>query len=203
MHHRYSGLGATSTTQGIMASVGGTVMSVAPYTGPAAPFVLAAGAVTELLAAVGIGGGCGQTCITASQYANQVEPILQQNLKNYQALAAPRGKSVQQAALSVFDQAWTGLVQACSNPALGSAGKRCISDRQAGACTWKDAHGNCWNWFSGYRDPIANDTQTYNDASSVVTGLLPASVTSALVSTGIDPTILLIGGGLLLLVMVL
>ena len=52
----------------------------------------------------------------------------------------------------------------------------------------------------GYRDPIANDPTVVPDpvASSVsgaVASILPAGVTSAFASMGIDPTLLLIAAG--------
>ena len=127
------GMGLGQQGQAIMGTVGGTLLQIAPLTGPvAAPFVAIAGAVTELLAAIGIGRGCGQTCIVASQYANQAESLLQQNYNAYFSLSTPRPKSAQQLALSNFDQIWNGLVQLCSNPALSDAGKRCVSDRHRG-----------------------------------------------------------------------
>ena len=98
--------------------------------------------------------GCGDTCIIASNDANKIEPLLLQNLNGY--MNGPRTVASQQQALQNFDEIWAALVQACSNPALGNAGKRCISDRQAGACHYGTSP-NCWNWFVGYRDPIQND----------------------------------------------
>lgn len=244
VHYHLAGMGTAAGP--IISSAGGTILAIAPFTGIAAPFVALAGAVTELLGAVasalGIGQGCGQTCITASNYANQAEPLLRQNLNTYLALPAPRTISEQQSALSIFDQVWAGLQQVCGNPALNDAGKRCISDRQQGACTWKvspgagcsssqptcwtqDANGNwtlqgngpagsgsaCWNWFLGYRDPIANDPSVVPDpvASTTTTttagasSLIPSSVASSLTASGIDPTLLLVGAGALVLVMVM
>ena len=80
-------------------------------------------------------------------------------------------------ALTVFDAIWTDLEQQCGAPSLGDPGKRCISDRQQGACKWKQtgqspwpggpALGECWNWFNAYRDPIANDPVVADPVSSV------------------------------------
>jgi hypothetical protein len=106
--------------------------------------------------------------------------------------------ATQAQALANFDNVWGQVVQACGNPQYGSAGQRCISDRQQGACTIRDAKAQCWNWFIGYRDPIANDA-TVTVASPLLT--VPASV--GLVSAGIDPTLLIIGGGALALVLIL
>jgi hypothetical protein len=50
------------------------------------------------LGAIGIGKGC-ETCITATEFANQAEPFLRQNLNTYLALPTPRYQSQQQAAL--------------------------------------------------------------------------------------------------------
>ena len=121
-----------------------------PVTIVAAPFVAIAGAVGELLGSIGIGKGCGQTCITATEFANQAENLLRQNLNTYMALPAPRTQSEQQSALAVFNQIWQALIspQACGNPSLGSAGQNCISQRQDGACAYK-VNGQCWNWWTG------------------------------------------------------
>jgi len=142
--------------------------------------------------------GCGPTCIQASDYANQAELLLRQNLNAYFSLPVPRAQSAQAAYLANFDAIWAQYVKLESDPALGNAGKRGISDRQAGACTWKQtadygpaimaagepAMGQCWNWFSGYRDPIQNDPNVVPDSQasaasgSVLSGgsLLPIAV---------------------------
>jgi hypothetical protein len=77
----------------------------------------------------------------------------------------------QQAALENFDKVWNYLASECAT-VPGRAGEDCVKDRRAGACEWKQTSdsillqypgqpqpGECWNWFSGYRDPIANDSQ--------------------------------------------
>lgn len=158
------------TSTKIETSVGAALLTAAPFAGPAAPFLAVAGLAADLLAVLGVGSGCGQSCVLSSKYADQANQILQQNLDTYMALPIPRDPQAQVAALRIFDAIWGDLQQACSNPALGTAGKRCITDRQAGACTWKQtaqggasypglvpAAGACWNWFNGYRDAIAND----------------------------------------------
>lgn len=97
--------------------------------------------------------------IAASNDANQVEAqVLKPNVEQY--LAGPRTVAARDQALAVFDQGWAALVQACSDPQLGEAGKRCISERGP------DGHPS-WgkNWFQLYRDPIANDTPV--DAGSL------------------------------------
>lgn len=118
--------------------------------------------------------GCGETCVITSQWANQAEPYLRDNIQTYFRITdRPRTDFDKYSALNIFDAVWAGLVQRCSQPGLGTPGQNCIADRQSGACKWRQRAdgvgmsnpvipgepqpGECWNWFSGYRDPIAND----------------------------------------------
>jgi hypothetical protein len=161
----------TSATMPIGGAMG-TFLGMAPAL--AVPVVGAAIAAVGVAIMAILNSGCGQTCIETSQWANQAEPLLQQNIDSYFAIPAPRPQSVQAAAVNNFMQIWNRLVALCTQPGLGNAGKNCIADRQSGACKWhatatgaypgQPAQGQCWNWWNGYHDPIANDTQTYNDA---------------------------------------
>ena len=155
-----------------------TASALIPIIGPAIA------GITLGIAAI-LNSGCGQTCVVTSNWANQAERLLQQNIAAYFALPAPRSSSAKAISLANFDNIWNYLKQQCSNPSLGTAGQHCISDRQAGACTWKQtvssaypgepALGQCWNWFNGYRDPIANDLAVDDtaaaNASTAGTGL--------------------------------
>ena len=78
------GIGATGAQD--LIATGGAIMGAAPYTGPAAPFVAIGGLITQFLGEMGVGSGCGQTCVLSTQYANQAESLLRQNLAAYQAL---------------------------------------------------------------------------------------------------------------------
>ncbi len=220
---RRRGVGDAYTDASQVASLGGslaagTVGALAAGSSP----VIAASTASIAIPAIGVGvaavvialaliknSGCGQTCIIAANDANKIEPLLQANLQGY--FAGPRTPESRATALANFDQIVGWLFDACANPALGNAGKRCISDRQAGACTWKQtaagaasypgvpAAGDCWNWFSGYRDPIANDTgvvqgsPTLNDVVSQVAGVQ----SSIPVLGGVSLTSLLIPAALL------
>jgi hypothetical protein len=196
--------------QNIMAQTGNVLIHAAPLTGPAAPFVALAGSITELLAAIGVGKGCGTTCIEATSFANQAEVLLQNNLATYMSLPTPRTQSQQAAALANFDQIWLGLRYACAG-VPGTAGQNCVADRQAGACKWRDASGNCFNWFSGYRDSIANDAVVPDapvgtTAVSAVTGpitqaeaMLPPHVAGLLQNPGL---LLALGAVVLTLVVI-
>lgn len=176
----------------------GILTSIAPFTGPAAPFVAAAAGAAQLVSAVAqLFSGCGPTCTGATTIVNQAEPYFQQNVQNY--LSNPnRTTCDQQSALQAFDQMWAVIVQKCGNPALSAPGQRCISDRQAGACTWRTSAGACFNWFNGYRDPIVNDVPPGGSVSCSTT-----SVESSLGISGMsEGTILiLIGAGILAWVM--
>jgi hypothetical protein len=204
-----------SVTTGILgalsaAAVGGSM---------AGPIGLAiAGVAAIAIVLVKIFSGCGQTCVEATAIANQVEPVLLQNLQQY--MAAPvHYASLQAAALNNFNTAWQGLVQGCGSGALATtkAGENCIANRQQGSCAYKtspggwqqDASGNwsyvypgangsgtaCWDWFIGYYDPIANDPTVVPDP---VAGASSSSSSSsgAASTAGSFPWPLLIVAGL-------
>ena len=189
------GGGALAASTGIAASL-------------AVPIVGAAIAgVTLLITSLIQNSGCGPTCIQASDYANQAEPLLRQNLNAYFSLPKPRSQSAQAAALANFDAVWGKAVQLWQDPSLGNAGKKAISDRQAGACTWKQTAtyspdimaagepqiGQCWSWFSGYRDPISNDPNVVPDSQAA-----PASGGSLLSSGGsLSSLALIVAAGLI------
>jgi hypothetical protein len=183
-------IAGSTATPVVSAVAGGSVASILGVsTAVAIPIIGAAIAgVTFLVADLIKNSGCGQTCIETSQWANQAEPLLKQNADAYFSNPAPRTQSQQNAALANFDSIWARLVQMCSDPSTGDAGKRCISDRQAGACTWKasanspwpggPAQGQCWNWFNSYRDVIANDPNVVPDSvGSIASSALSAAET--------------------------
>jgi hypothetical protein len=153
----------------------GIVTALAAGASLTSPIISAAFAGVALGIQAILNSGCGQTCVVTSNWANQAEGRLKQNLEEYFSIPAPRPLSAQIAALKNFDAVWTYLYQQCSQSSLGTAGQNCIGDRQAGACKWKadappdypgqPAQGDCWNWFNGYRDPIAKDTNVISDAA--------------------------------------
>ncbi len=143
----------------------------------AGPVGAAIGLAASLIAGLIANSGCGQTCIAATQIVNQLEPQLNANMRAY-VDAAQRTPSEQAAALSVFDQtfAWLRSQQGCGDPALGNAGKRCISDRD---------RGGKFDWYRLYRDPIANTAPNAPD---------PNPVTAAAGQLGISADVLIAGG---------
>jgi hypothetical protein len=186
-------LAAVSQTTQEISAAGGALLTAAPFTGPAAPFVAIAGAITEMLASFGIGTGCGQTCVLSSDFANQAEALLQENISTYFGIAPPRPQIAQTAAEANFNQVWNWLVQQCSNPQLGQAGQNCISERQQGACFWhqtgqpqfpgQPAYGQCWNWYASYYAPIATDPAV-PDAQASTAPISASSSASAGTTSG-------------------
>jgi hypothetical protein len=87
--------------------------------------------------------------ITATQYVDDVEPLLQMNRDNY--LAGPHTAANQAAALQYFDQTWRWLKssQACGSRLLGTAGQTCIADR---------SRTGRWPWEVWYRDTIVTNS---------------------------------------------
>lgn len=168
------------------------------------------GAAIAGIAAIGVAvanlfSGCGQTCVEATNIANQAGALIDQAYTHY--MSSPvHYQSMQTAYLNLFDGTWAAMVKACSDPNLGAAGQRCISDRQRGSCayqvapfgwqqdpttgkwTWIEAGANgsgtvCWNSFVGRRDPVANDPTVVPDPA----GAIVDSHTGAV--TGIQPSI--------------
>lgn len=176
-------LGAVSSSAAASAAASGTaatILGMAPAL--AIPIIGAAIAGITIGIELLLNSGCGQTCIVTSDWANQAEDLLRQNAAAYFALPAPRSLVDREAAVGNFDRVWAYLSQQCSAPQLGAAGRNCIGDRQAGACKWRMTNqpqypggprpGDCYNWFSAYRDPIANDAAVSADA---VSGVLAAA----------------------------
>lgn len=140
---------AGSTVVGAMAAAGTIAASTAAIAVP----IIGAAVLGITLALQGWFKNRQQK-VAASKVVDEIEPYMRQNVDAY--LAGPRTVSSQAQALANFDAGWAAVERGCQNVG-GSAGQRCISERQAGQCNWHDASGACFNWFSGYRDPIAAD----------------------------------------------
>ena len=202
---------ALGTIAAHLASTGGSLLGLSSATISAAIPIVGAGlaAATMLVQYLVANSGCGQTCIETSSWANQAAAALQKVLDGYFALPAPRTATQKALAVAAFNDIWNQLQRACGQPGTGNAGVRCISDRQAGACTWKQKYapvypgepniGECWNWFNGYLGPIQADPVVPDPpdplaaAASSVSGTLDSLFGSGQGSTSLLP-ILLIGG---------
>ncbi len=175
------GAGIATGIIGSIAASGGSILGIAasslvPVVGPALA------AATMLIQSLVANSGCGQTCVVTSSWANQAAAALQQVKDAYFALPAPRTDAQKAVALANGQDIWRALEQQCSQPGTGDAGKRCISDRQAGACTWRQKYapvhpgdpeiGECWNWDNGYfaairQDPTVPDSVATSASSAV------------------------------------
>ena len=98
--------------------------------------------------------------VATTQLANQVEPLMQQNLAAWNASA--KTCADQAVALATWDSLWNALVNACANPSLGDPGHSCIDDRLPAGVqfeynTFHLVGNGMYNWKAYYRDPIAND----------------------------------------------
>lgn len=155
------------------ATVGGVLTSIAPATGPAAPFVAAAGQIANLVAQIGqFFQGCGQTCIQTSQWADEAENALNQIVQTYWNTPTPRYASFQASTVAAIQHVFQQLQQLCSNPQMGAAGQRCISERlvQNGTAPWcpNPGHTGC-DWVTAYLVPIAHDTEVIPDPPGMTT----------------------------------
>jgi hypothetical protein len=173
-----------ATTAALLVQFGAVTGPVGAIIGAAAAGLITVG---ELIAKQF--QGCGQTCVVASQDADQVASFLTENLNNYFSVPAPRPKSLQAAALNNVDTAFAALQKACSDPALGDAGRRCISERlvRGGTAPWcpNSGHTGC-DWFVLFRDPIANDTGVGPDPASA-SGPASSAAAGLLQTFGINP----------------
>jgi len=179
------GLGATDpilTASGGAAAATGGLIALAPGMALAGPIGAAVGAVLALLGILGVGSGCGQSCIAASNDANAIEVALKANLQAFLS-----GQIDQATALANFQALWLQLQQACAQIG-GDAGKNCIADRQQGACHYQTSPGGwqqgsdgawqyiaagpngsgttCWNWDVGYREAIASAPSGFGQSSA-------------------------------------
>lgn len=212
------GVGALDQQQASIASIAasgaslasGTLVAMGAIAGPVG--VAIGGLITLGLQLANVFSGCGQTCVEATSIANQVGALLTQMFNTY--MAAPvHYQSMQTAYLQQWDAAWQALEQACSNPQLGAAGQRCITDRQRGSCKWHTSPGGwqqtngtwnyvapgadgsgstCWDWFVGTRDPVANDPTVVPDpspasAAASSAGNIVSSAVSSITGGGINP----------------
>jgi hypothetical protein len=192
----YPGFSGSATGTGAkdMTIVGAAMMAAAPATGPAAPFVLAAGIIVTVLGKIGIGGGCGSNCTQATAAVQSAEPTLRNNVAGYE-----QGLIDQATAQNNYNQIWAAVESACAI-IPGAAGTNCTGDRQQGSCKYKQtanpeypgepALGDCWNWYEAYYSPLTLPSLVpYSGESSTGTDSI-----SSLVSSLTSSPILLIGG---------
>ncbi len=157
-------LPVTTRIGGGLMAAGGTIALIPGGQIPGA-IVAAVGALTSLI------GGLFKpdlTKIEATHIVDQAQAqYLQPNLDTWRALS-PEHKTVsaQTASLALVDYVFGKIQQGCSNPALGTAGQHCISERlvRGGTAPWCPNPGNTGcDWYALFRDPIANDPDVHPD----------------------------------------
>lgn len=229
---RFRGVGdlppQANTIAGIAASgaqaTTATLVALGTISGPVGAAIM--GLVTLGVGIAKLFGGCGQVCTATADIANQVEPILAQNLNQY--MSSPvRYRSMQVAALNNYDTAWAAFRQ--NELGYGQQGQTSITERDQGGCHWHvapfgwtqnsdgswsyhnagpDGSGTtCWNWRVAYRDPIANDPNVQPDplptsqaASAVVSalGLNPSTTVAGIPASDLLLPAALVLAGLIL-----
>ncbi len=182
------GLGDASTQQ-LITNVGASAASVAAPIGlaiagatSAIPFV--GPAILGVTLLIGLFTKHGAQKEAASKIVDAVEPYMKQNLAAWNESTKTKAEQVQ--ALANFDSLWKTVLSKESDPSLGDAGKRGISDRSP---------GGKWDWFAYYRNPIANDPNVQADSISSVSNLFSSS-------GGSTNWVVLIGVGLIAYLMI-
>lgn len=172
------------TKGAIIGGAATTLMATAPFTGPAAPFVLMAASLIGPIASAF--KGCGESCKQATTIANNAEAAAESLLQRWNSEPV-KYKSIQQAYLAAQQDVWKYISGSCSKIG-GKGGQQCIADRQ---------REGKFDFFIHYVDPVANETDIVPDP--VVPGVL-SGVTGLFSSL---PMPLILGGaGILLLLMV-
>lgn len=176
---------AISTGSKVAGGVAAALAAIAPFTGPAAPFIAVAAGLVAVLTPV-FNRGCGPSCTQATAIANQAADAINKVQDAYFSQPV-RTRASQLAALGLIDDVIAQLQKMCGNPALGDAGRRCISERivRGGSAPWCPTGTGC-DWFTVHRDPIANDPGVIDDPVTDAGSSIVSSV-------GLNPS-MLVGG---------
>jgi len=179
---RRQGIGLT--TSGEIAAIGAQT-AIIPVVGP-----IIAG-VTQILGALGVGNGCGKTCVTATQYANAAESALEANLQAAQQTVSENGCLTPDELTTLqnnYQTIWSQMVAGC-NTVPGAPGQNCVSQR---------APGGEYDYQAAYLTPIlampvcAGTTPTTSSTESTPT----TSSTESTSTTGVSPILLLVAAAL-------
>ena len=164
-----SGSPARIAAVGAQATIG-TLVALGTIGGPVGAVI--SGIIGIGMAVANLFKGCGQTCIQATHYADDAQKLLVANLNHYRS-APIHYASLQAAAANNARTVMNALYQGCSNPQLGPAGQRCISERlvKGGTAPWCPTGTGC-DWITVYLDPILNDPDVVPDPA-------PASATAS------------------------
>lgn len=167
-----------------MAAAATSLATAAAVTPPPANIILgAAAAIVSILSAAGVGQGCGQTCIQATSIVNRAEPAFLANVQQYE-----NGEISQAQAQQTWNNLWLAVQGSCA-AIPGPAGQDCVNDRAQGACKWRQTPngdtlglpgvpqvGECWNWYSGYYEPLTYPPVVSNSGSPAQSSATPGVV---------------------------
>jgi hypothetical protein len=183
------GVGTKIATTGISAvssAAGAGLLTLAPTLAAALPIAGAVIAVGALVFSLFHDSRNAEQKVETTQAVNKAAELMQQNLEAWNA--SNKNLATQAAALQNFDDLWQQVLNYCGQASEGDPGKRCISERQ---------RGGKYDFFSYYRDPIANDPQAGAVDRPATAGLAPAAITAS-----VDTADLWIPVGLLALALV-
>lgn len=160
--YRQFGLGATGTqiaqsAVGTAASIAGAnTAAIAGTLGVAVPVVGVAIAAVVLAVGLWLNRKGPQQKRWTTEIADEATAQLQ-NVKRiyFENLYNPANQT---AALGAVDQLLQAIQDGCGQPQMGEPGRRCISERlvRGGSAPWCPTSTGC-DYFTEYRDPIAND----------------------------------------------
>lgn len=200
-YFRSQGLGDTQTHNLIASGVSGGITATAIlYAALAAdpePLTKAALAIAAIAVQIfhSAFSGCGTTCVQATKIVDQLEPYLKQNVQNVLS-----GKTSPAQGLQVFDAIAQDVQSGCSDPNLGDAGKRCISERlvRGGTAPWCPNPGNTGcDWYTLYRLPIEQAAASSSINAGSVIQTITSDVSSLVSGNILIPIILALGGAFL------
>jgi len=158
------GLGATGTQvassiTGTAATIAGSnAAAIAGTLGVAVPIVGAAIAGIALAVTAWLNRMGPKQKRWTSQIADEATAQLQQVKAIY--FSTPYFPGNQAAALQAVDQLLGAIQEGCGQTQMGEPGRRCISERlvRGGSAPWCPTGTGC-DYFTEYRDPIANDAR--------------------------------------------
>jgi hypothetical protein len=174
-----SGLGATGTeiantaTATAATIAGSNTAAIAGTLGVAVPVVgvIIAGAVLAVTTWLNRMGPKQKRWTT--QIADEATAQLQAVKQAY--FATPYNPANQAAALGAVDQLLQAIQDGCGQTQMGEPGRRCIAERlvRGGSAPWCPTGAGC-DYFTEYRDPIAQDARAAQWGNAIANPQTPA-----------------------------
>lgn len=170
--------GAALSTVGVLASSSVGVITLSSTLAAAIPVAGAVIAVGVIIFSLLHNSRGLQQNVETTQMVNKAAVYMQSNLDAWNA--SSKNFATQAAALKNFDDAWQAVLNFCGQASEGSPGERCISERQK---------GGKYDFFSYWRDPIANDPHAGDpDRAAVVAAAALAAEQQANQTAALSPS---------------